>query len=137
MVDVDDPLAAVGDEFVVDAYIAELVLLPLTTVDSGILVPVSAAEDIREAVMVHVEHGNAFCMVGAQAMGEEGEGSLSAGAVPRMLHAELGCVCGILSARLKEGAKHEEHREDGPEEKAQVGSVSCGGQMSFIVSGFQ
>ena len=47
VVDVDDPLAAVVDEFVVDADGAELMLLPLSALGAGVLVPVGSAENDR------------------------------------------------------------------------------------------
>jgi hypothetical protein len=54
VVNVDGPLAAVGDELAVDADGAELVPLPLAALGTGVLIPVSSAQDIEEAVAVHI-----------------------------------------------------------------------------------
>jgi hypothetical protein len=54
VVDVDSPLAAVGDELAVDADGAELVPLPFAALGTGVLIPVGSAEDIEEAVAVHI-----------------------------------------------------------------------------------
>ena len=63
MVDIDGPLAAVGDELAVDADGTELVLLPIAALGSGVFVPIGSAEDIGEAVAVHVEGSDSFCVV--------------------------------------------------------------------------
>ncbi len=96
VVDVDDPLAAVGDELVVNADGAELVLLPGAAVGAGIFVPVGAAEEVGKTVVVHVEDGDAFSVVGAETMGEEGDAGFAVGAVAGVLQAELGGVGGVL-----------------------------------------
>ena len=81
MVDVDDPLAAVGDEFTVHADGAELVALPLAAVGAGVLVPVGSADEVGVAVAVHVHGGDALGVVVAEAMGEKGYLGKAAGAV--------------------------------------------------------
>jgi hypothetical protein len=96
VVDVDDPLAAVVDEFVVDPDGAELMLLPLSTLGAGVLVPVGSAEKIGEAVVVHVEERDAFGVVGAQTMREKGNASGVAGAVAWLRHTVLGGVRRVL-----------------------------------------
>ncbi len=96
VIDVDDPFAAVVDELVMDADGAELMLLPLAAVGTGILVPVGSAEDVEEAVAVHVEKGDAFGVIGAETVGEEGDSRFAVGTVAGMLHAEFGGVGWIL-----------------------------------------
>src|SRR5882757_7091544 len=105
VIDVDDPFSAVGDELVVYADGAKLMLLPLATICAGILVPVSAAEQIQKTVAIHVEHGDTFGMVGAETMGKKGNARLAAGAVTRVLHAELSGMSGILCMTRTEGKK--------------------------------
>ena len=63
VVDVDGPLTAVGDELAMGADSAELVLFPIAALGSGVLVPIGSAEDIGEAVAVHVEGSDSFCVV--------------------------------------------------------------------------
>ena len=96
VVDVDGPLAAVGDELVVDAYGAVLVLLPIAALCAGVLVPVGSAEDVGEAIVVHVEGGDAFGVVGAETVSDEGglHDALGTGAGCGL--AELGGVGGVL-----------------------------------------
>ena len=97
VINVDHPFSAVGDELVVDPDGAELMLLPLAAVCTGVLVPVSAAEQVRKTIAIHVKHGDAFGMVGAETMGEKGDSRLAIRAVAWMLHAELRSVSGILA----------------------------------------
>src|SRR5882757_3167613 len=73
MVDVDDPLAAVGDEFIVNTDGAELMPLPFTAVRSGVFIPVGAAEQVGEAVAIHVQQGDALGVIVAEAMGKKGD----------------------------------------------------------------
>src|SRR5205807_7791853 len=96
----------------VDANGAELMLLPLATVGTGILVPVSAAEQIQKAVAIHVEHRDAFGMVGAETMGEEGDARFAAGAVTRVLHSELSGMGGILAMPRTGGKKTQDEQRD-------------------------
>ena len=75
----------------VDADLAVLVALPLAAVGAGILIPVGAAEDVEVAVAVHVEGGDAFGVVGAELMDEEGglgnaEGAVAGVGEARGLH---------------------------------------------------
>src|ERR1035438_2077841 len=72
VIHVDRPLAAVGDEFATDARLAILVALPFSAVWAGILIPIRTAEKIGPPIAVHVERGDAFCMIGAETMDEEG-----------------------------------------------------------------
>src|SRR5579863_2741638 len=72
VVHVDGPLAAVGGELAERLLLAILVARPLAAGRAGILIPVGAAQQVRAAVAVHVEHGNAFGVVGAEAMHREG-----------------------------------------------------------------
>jgi hypothetical protein len=96
VIDVDDPFSTVGHEFVVDADATELMLLPFAAVRTGILVPVSAAEQVRKAVTIHVEHRDAFGMVGAETMGKKGDTRLASRAAAGMLHSELSGMGGVL-----------------------------------------
>jgi len=50
VVDVDGPLAAVGDEFTADSGLTVLAALPLTALGAWILVPVGSAEQVGTAV---------------------------------------------------------------------------------------
>ena len=92
VVHVHDPLAAIGDEFIVNADRAELVPLPLAAVGARIFIPVSAAEQVREAVSVHVQQRDAFRMIVAETVREKSDARLAAGSVAGMLHTELGGV---------------------------------------------
>jgi hypothetical protein len=96
VVNVDDPLAAVRDEFAVGADGAELVLFPYAAIGAGVLVPVGSAEQIGVAVAIHVEQRDALGVVVAETMREKGYAWLSAGSVAGMLHAEFGGVGGVL-----------------------------------------
>ena len=96
VVDVNDPLAAVGDELIVDADGAELVPLPLAAVRAGIFIPVSAAEQIGEAVAIHVQQRDAFGMVVAETMRKKAMRGSPPGPVAGVLQAELGGVRRVL-----------------------------------------
>ncbi len=96
VVDVDNPLPAVADELIVDADGAELMLLPFSAVCAGVLVPIGTAENIDEAIVVHVEEGDALGVVGSETVDEKSDSRLSIGAVAGVLHADFGCVCGVL-----------------------------------------
>ena len=113
VIDIDDPFAAIGDEFIVDANGAELMLLPLAAVGTWIFVPVSAAEQVRKAIAIHVKHRDAFGMVGAETMGKKGHSRFAVRVVTWMLHAELGGVRGIL--RMSRTPGREKQNEDGDE----------------------
>jgi hypothetical protein len=91
-----------------DADGAELVLLPRAAVGAGVLVPIGSAEQIGEAIAVHVEQGDALGVVVAEAVGEKGNARLSAGSVAGVLQAKLGGVGGIL--RMCEGRSEEEKK---------------------------
>src|SRR5258708_4811777 len=85
VIDVHDPFAAVGDEFVVNAHSSELMLLPLAAIGTRILIPVSAAEQIRKAVAIHVEHRDTLGVVGAETMGRKSNARLAAVAITSAL----------------------------------------------------
>ena len=72
VIDVEGPLAAIGDELAEDADGAVLMALPLAALRPGILIPVGAAHQIGTAVAVHIDGGDAFGMIGAQAMHAKG-----------------------------------------------------------------
>ena len=71
VVDVDGPLAAVGDEFTADSGLTVLAALPLTALGAWILVPVGSAEQVGTAVPVHVERCDALGVISAEPMDEE------------------------------------------------------------------
>ena len=79
-----------------DADGAELVLLPIAALGSGVFVPVGSAEDIREAIAVHVEGSDAFSVVVAEAMDEEGGIGNAIGAGTWCGLAELGGMGRVL-----------------------------------------
>jgi hypothetical protein len=99
---IHDPFATVGDKFVMDADAAELVARPLSTACARVLVPVGTAEQIQEAVAVHIEHRDTLGVVGSQTMGEKGDARLSVRLCTWVLHAELRRVCRILGSRCAE-----------------------------------
>ena len=78
---------------------AELVLLPFAAIGARVFVPVGTAEQVGEAVAVHVDHGDAFGVVAAEAMREKGHARSAAWPAARLLHAELGGVGGVLRMR--------------------------------------
>ena len=55
--------SAVGDELVVNSDSAELMLFPLATTGTGVLIPVCTAEQVQETIVIHVEHGDAFGVI--------------------------------------------------------------------------
>ena len=63
---------------------------------AGVFVPVGSAEEVGEAVAVHVEGGDAFGVVGAETMDEEGGVGCAVGAGAGGGFAELGGVSGVL-----------------------------------------
>jgi hypothetical protein len=97
-----------------DADGAELMLLPFAALGAGVFIPVSAAQQVREAVPVHVEQGNALGMIASEAMDEEGNARLSVRPWAGMLHAEFGGMGRILSSKLNGDEKH--NRKKGGED---------------------
>src|SRR6476646_7191164 len=83
--------------------------LPLAAVGAGIFVPVRAAEQVGEAIAIHVQQRDALGVIVAEAMREESNTWRAAGPVPRMLQAKLGGVCGVLS--MAQGRSKERQRE--------------------------
>jgi hypothetical protein len=67
-------------------------VLPVSTLRAGVLVPVGSAENVGEAVAVHVEGGDAFGVVVAEAVDEEGGIGCAVGARAGCGLAEL---CGM------------------------------------------
>ncbi len=108
VVDVDGPFAAVGDEFGVGAYGAVLVALPVAAVGAGVFVPVGSAEEVEEAVVVHVEGGDGFGVVGAEAVDEEGWVGCAVGAGAGSGFAEFGGVGGVLGVGRDCGESEED-----------------------------
>ena len=120
VVDVDGPLAAVGDELVVDADGAVLMLFPVAALCAGVLVPIGSAEDVGEAVVVHVEGGNPFGMIVAQAMGDEGGLHDAFGIGAGRGLAKLGGVSGVLG--LGDGGAQGEE-EGGDDDGSHLGPL--------------
>src|SRR5579871_1430042 len=82
MIHVKGPLAAVGDELPEHPYRSVLMALPLAARRTRILVPVGTTQDVRAAVAIHVECGDAFCMIGAEAVNEKSELGNATGPIP-------------------------------------------------------
>jgi hypothetical protein len=116
VVDVDDPLAAVGDELIVNTDGTELMPLPLTAVGSGIFIPVGAAEQVSEAVTIHVQQRDALGVIVTEAMTEKSNTRFTAGPVAGMLQTELGGMCWVLGMAQDRGEERQSKQwEDMPE----------------------
>ena len=112
MVDIDHPLTAVGDKLFVSPDRAELMLLPFAALRAWVFVPVGAAQQIGEAVAIHIDHGDAFGMIVPETMREESQARLATRTIARLLHALLGRMSGVLG--LPRGREKEQRCDYAP-----------------------
>src|SRR5947209_8404498 len=82
MVHVNGPFAAVRNKLIYSLNRSVLMALPLPALRSGILVPVSSAQKIRTAIIVHVNDCNPFGMIRAKAMRKKGRLRNVIGSIP-------------------------------------------------------
>src|SRR5262249_53295655 len=68
---VNGPFAAVGDKLTDDIDTAVLMHLPLAALRTRVFIPICSTEDVRTAISIHIDHGDAFRVVCTKLMRKE------------------------------------------------------------------
>src|ERR1700751_2284665 len=86
-------------------------LFPFATTGAGILIPVSTAKQIQKAIVIHVEHGDAFGVIRAETVSEKSDAGLTIRSIARLLHAELSGVSRILGVTRTVDKKRQDEQQ--------------------------
>ena len=82
VIDVDGPLATIGNELTHQLDGAVLMALPFASLRARVLIPVGTAENVGQAVAVHIERGDALGVIVAELMDEISSLRNVAGSIP-------------------------------------------------------